>query len=117
MSTQKDFPFKVGQRIFNPGWTGNKYMEVLYVGTKQVFIITSDGDEEMHCYDFFERYLPYSPPKKTIRMAPALVKQGNNYTLSYKFYKTYEEAKIACNGGFIQWPANDSMWVDVPVED
>lgn len=61
----------------------------------------------------------WSPPKKTVRMAPALNKfiGTERYFITSDIFKDEESAKNSLGVYFIKWPASESMFVDVPVEE
>lgn len=70
------------------------------------------------------RPIPKEKKKKIVRMAPALTKKpaftkGYNYDLSYLFAsrKDAEEYFEGGPGEVLKWPANDTMWVDVEVDE
>jgi len=44
-------------------------------------------------------------PKKEVRMAPALLKDGIGYKRSVYFYESEEEARLQCGKFFVSWPA------------
>lgn len=166
MTTQKDFPFKVGDKIWSELYGLSNVVEILFIGEHSFFCKSELGSEGSYGkYNRWNHYNPTTQPekninlkieahkfiysvapnasitcehcgadykqlfkpdiqhkKKTIRMAPALTRSigVNRYYITPMLYKDIEEAKAFAEEieeVFIQWPANDSMWVDVPVED
>jgi len=133
MTTQKDFPFKVGDKITNHNFGYNKWWEIVGIDKDQNLFFFYDysfrGELNLlslTCYDWKEWYIRI--PKKTIRMAPALRKTNGSIAYDGYYYPTTQlflsekEAKAIKDGStvFIQWPLTINgveQWVDVPVEE
>lgn len=129
--TRDDFVkrFNVGAKIKADYWNYGKWVEILYIGSQRFFAKDNDGEECSWSFDSFD-WLPYpeSPkPKKTVKMAQALLKdEWNNKispTMSGHFFRNKEDAeKYALNFNFIliQWPLviNEvEQWIEVEVEE
>lgn len=125
MTTQKDFPFKSGDKITWSGWKERgEWCELLYAGDTRLFVKDWKGNENIIMKDFdWELCVA---PKKTIRMAPALIRQPECHDLislwpqsSNFLFETKEQAKNHFGDWFVQWPLTINgveQWVDVPVE-
>lgn len=123
------FNFKVNDKVANEGCGLHEFIIITAIG-EGYFL----GKRNTEHFGFSEEiwnksldWLPYTPPKKTVRMAPALTKAlipfgearawsdgGKQLTGMYENENT---AKLACGDGFIKWPASENLWVDVPVEE
>lgn len=126
MTTQKEFPFKVGDKVRSKICCGDPdfHQIILYIGKDAFFFINSEGVEGS---DVKTDYVLYSTPKKTIRMAHALIRQPKiSLTkcippqVGTFLFETEERAKNHLGDLLLQWPLTINgveQWVDVPVED
>lgn len=58
-----------------------------------------------------------TPSPKTIRKWPALIKRGNGECFSTILFSSIKTASLYCDLNLIKWPANENIYVDVPMED
>lgn len=118
------FNFKVGDKVIIEEWPADKFLTITAVG--ETNFLAKDSNEYEGCWSkkYFERvWLPYTPPKKTVRMAPALIalnkiRGGIMYKVTNEIYPSLEKAKDGeRHFVFLKWPASENLWVDVPVEE
>lgn len=115
----RTFPFKIGDKLTAVSFDDDNYIEVLFIGEKRFFGKRSYDDFECIGEIFDLGWKLYTPPKKTVRMAPALNKfiGTERYFITSDIFKDEESAKNSLGVYFIKWPASESMFVDVPVEE
>lgn len=97
--------------------------DLLIKPTDEIFKKDSE-EESMYQTD---NNVEFIKQKKTIRMAPALIRQPECHNLirlwpqsSSFLFETKEQAKNNFGDWFVQWPLTINgveQWVDVPVED
>ncbi len=114
------FNFKVGDEITNKYWADTEEGLVTITAIGLTFFLALDykGDETVLGKDSYD-WLPYTTPKKTVRMAPAMGRGGtcDSFWISDMLYSSEEESRKGMGPLFLKWPASESMWVDVPVEE
>jgi len=122
MTTQKGFQFKVGQLAKHPSWDVDR-KEVLFIGNEKVFYrwVGSLAGEAADPFSCWDDYVLYTPPKKTIRLYPALIDIGASMSIWRvdwdNLFQNEEEANRHFGCQFFKWPASESLFVDVPVEE
>jgi len=119
------FNFKVNDKVANEGCGLHEFIIITAIG-EGYFL----GKRNTEHFGFSEEiwnksldWLPYTPPKKTVRMAQGVVAGvGDNtpYVTSY-LYRTREAAQKAwADRHVIMFPlviAGQEQWIDVPVEE
>lgn len=115
MTTQKDFPFQSGDEIIEVSARINNERTVKVYrrgrnGIESQVIVLSVADSN-----------ETTPPKKTIRLYPALIDIGasmNIWRVDWdNLFQNEEEANRHFGCQFFKWPASESLFVDVTVED
>jgi len=121
------FNFKVGDKVIIEEWPADKFLTITAVG--ETNFLAKDSNEYEGCWSkkYFERvWLPYTPPKKTVRMAQGVVKSMNGEIwLHLNLFPSRESAdkylsNRASETKVIIWPHTVNgieQWVDVPVEE
>ena len=119
--------FKVGDKIKQNVWNETLFVEIIFIGDKRFFAMDESGNDRD--WEFYEYWLPYTPPKKkkTIKMAQSLLKDHFNNKISPlisgHFFASKEDAeKYASSFGdtLIQWPLvvnGVEQWIEVEVEE
>lgn len=120
----------VGAKVRNPKWGPEdyKWLKVLYVGKESFFCEAENGTQfafPLKSYFGLNNWELYEEPvkkKKIVRMAPALFKYGYGiYEITDTLYENADSARInmefAMGQFFVKWPASDTMWVEVEVDD
>lgn len=118
--------FKAGDKI-KENRDGSYRWEILYVGKHDYFCngVFSGTELSMNIKEIDNLYSLYTPPKKTVRMWPALVKwqpliapPKYGFKLSDGVYPNEEDAiYYISEHSFVKFPANENIYSDVPVED
>lgn len=126
--TVKDHPdyfqpmwFNFGDKIRNKKWDTDRFFipqmarsssTPNYIRFDGISSVKNDSGLEYDCLDQSKWEFYQEPKKKNIvRMAPALCKLYGRSWITTELFKTLEHAKSQM--GFIKWPANDNMWVEV----
>lgn len=112
--TEKDF----GKKFTKEGFEGFNYFIPLAFTSKRELL----GEDEAGCIRFpvnCDNWFPYEEPKKKVikRMAPALCYNGLEYYITQDLYESEEAAKKNCPNHFIKFPASESLWVEIEVEE
>lgn len=107
----------VGKRVRISGWPANNYFEL--VALREDYAIGFDDrgvGMAFYVYDKRDWEL-YVEPQKMVRKAPAIIQaSGFTFCTDRLFSSEEETRKFAKNidSQFVKWPANDSMWCEVP---
>lgn len=124
----------IGQKVRYCTWEPADHYILKDVGLKYVIVGSEDG-LDMDVFDNDDNWEFYEEPeesKKNVkRMAPALfilqrltkdcwLINSDKFYFSSQLYASAEEAREDSDRlcyGFVKWPANETSWVEVEIEE
>lgn len=116
--TEKD----LGNKMKEEGWEKDYFIPLIFCSNKTEIIgilySAFHGKEINFTLKNTEYWLPYEEPNKKVtkRMAPALIGSDTKKLITSVLFESEENAKRLLDG-FIKWPASESMWVEIEVEE
>jgi len=67
-------------------------------------VVYENGNPSSKSFIDFEYWRTYSEPKKLIKIAPALLREGQgNYGVGYPYFKSQADAEYYYGKSFIKW--------------
>ena len=111
-----------GLKLRKKHWLNNNYFIPLGFSQNNKYVIgentNGDGDEWASNIDEWEFY--EEPKKKVIkRLAPAVIDNDGrgDFSITHVLYESEECARQSYGKFFVKWPASESMFIDVEVEE
>lgn len=124
--TRDDFikKYKVGDKIRAYHWGDGLWLEIIFIGSQKFFAKNDLGTENTWSFDAID-WIPYTEPpkpKKSVKMAQALIKTTNGeFSITDFFYSSKEELeRLFHPSEVIQWPLvinGEEQWITVEVEE
>lgn len=109
-----------GKKLRRSHWINKSYFIPLGFNQNKTLVIgeTADGYSD-NWYVWHEDWVLFEEPKKKVikRLAPALFCCNNKYYISDHIFSSEEEAKVCYNSVLCRWPASESMFIEVEVEE
>lgn len=118
--TEKDF----GKKMTLKGWVQDGMDEWWFIpfGFSPIEKDVVFGkDHNDRCCEWINtsNFFPYEEFKRKItkRMAPAIKRNSDTFWLTQVLYESEEKAKADCGDNFLEWPASESLCVEIEVEE